>query len=76
MTLAQATAQSAAAKAARPRMHAFVMLSLCTGVRTEEARALRWGRVDFGDPCACLSTGASGDRKLARERASQPTDYA
>jgi integrase len=26
------------------------MLSLCTGVRTEEARALRWEHVDFGDP--------------------------
>jgi hypothetical protein len=37
MTLAQATA----AKAAGPRTHAYVMLSLCTGVRTEEARALR-----------------------------------
>jgi integrase len=27
-----------------------VMLSLCTGLRTEEARALRWQHVDFGDP--------------------------
>jgi hypothetical protein len=25
------------------------MVSLCTGVRTEEARALRWQHVDFGD---------------------------
>jgi integrase len=41
MTLAQANALTAAAKAAGPRTHAYVMLSLCTGVRTEEARALR-----------------------------------
>jgi integrase len=50
MTLAQATALTAAAKAAGPRTHAYVMLWLCTGVRTEEARALRWEHVDFGDP--------------------------
>ena len=50
MTLAQATALTAAARAAGPRTHAYVMLSLCTGVRTEEARALRWEHVDFGDP--------------------------
>jgi integrase len=49
MTLAQANALTAAAKAAGPRTHAYVMLSLCTGVRTEEARALRWEHVDFGD---------------------------
>jgi integrase len=36
--------------AAGPRTHAYVVLSLCTGLRTEEARALRWEHVDFGDP--------------------------
>ncbi len=50
MTLAQATALTAAARAAGPRTCAYVMLSLCTGVRTEEARALRWEHVGFGDP--------------------------
>src|SRR5260370_12830562 len=50
MTLAPATVLTAAARAAGPRIHAYVMLSLCTGVRTEEARALRWEHVDFGDP--------------------------
>jgi integrase len=50
MTLAPATAVTVAAEAAGPRIHAYVMLSLCTGVRTEEARALRWEHVDFGDP--------------------------
>ncbi|MGO8960875.1 MAG: tyrosine recombinase XerC [Streptosporangiaceae bacterium] len=48
MTLAQATVLTAA-RAAGPRIYAYVMLSLCTGVRTEEARALRWDHVDFGD---------------------------
>ena len=50
MTLAQATALTTAAKAAGPRTYAYIMLSLCTGVRTEEARALRWEHLDFGGP--------------------------
>ena len=34
-------------------MHAYIMLSLLTGIRTEEARALRWAHVDLdGDPAA------------------------
>ena len=59
MTLAQATAVTAAAGAAGPRTHAYVMLSLCTGVRTEEARALRWEHVDFGDPASVPPRPAS-----------------
>ena len=39
MTLVQATAVTAAAKATGPRTYEWVILSLCTGVRTEEARA-------------------------------------
>jgi hypothetical protein len=31
-------------------MHAYISLCLATGIRTEEARALRWEHVDFGDP--------------------------
>jgi len=40
--------------AARPYgLYAYVVLSLLVGVRTEEARALRWDRVDLeGDPDA------------------------
>ena len=34
------------------RMHAYIALCLATGIRTEEARALRWQHVDFGDPAA------------------------
>jgi integrase len=32
-------------------MHAYIVLSLLRGIRTEEARALRWAHVDLdGDP--------------------------
>jgi integrase len=34
------------------RIGAYIALSLGTGIRTEEARALRWEAVDFGDPAA------------------------
>jgi integrase len=34
-------------------MHAYITLSLLCGLRTEEARALRWSHVDLdGDPAA------------------------
>ncbi len=34
-------------------MHAYIVLSLVCGIRTEEARALRWAHVDLdGDPAA------------------------
>ena len=34
-------------------MHAYIVLSLLTGIRTEEARALRWVHVELdGDPAA------------------------
>lgn len=43
MTLEQATAMLEQAKTSR--LHAYVAVSLLTGVRTEEARALRWSHV-------------------------------
>ena len=50
MTAAEAAALLAAAKD-HPRLGAYVILSLTTGIRTEEARALRWDHVDLdGDP--------------------------
>jgi integrase len=52
MTAAEAAALLAAAKD-HPRLGAYVILSLTTGIRTEEARALRWDHVDLdGDPDA------------------------
>jgi integrase len=43
MTLEQATAMLEFAEASR--LHAYVVVSLLTGIRTEEARALRWSHV-------------------------------
>ena len=51
LTLPQAQALIDAAEASR--LHAYIVLSLLTGCRTEEARALRWDHVDLdGDPDA------------------------
>jgi integrase len=52
MTAAEAAALLVAAQD-HPRLGAYVILSLTTGIRTEEARALRWDHVDLdGDPDA------------------------
>jgi integrase len=48
LTLEQATAVIAVAK--ESRIHAYVVLSLLTGIRTEEARALTWDRVELDPP--------------------------
>ena len=50
LSLDQASALLAAA--AGTRMHAYISLCLATGIRTEEARALCWEHIDFGDPDA------------------------
>ena len=42
-TLEQAKALLAASE--RTRLHTYVVLSLLVGIRTEEARALRWDHV-------------------------------
>ena len=59
-------------------MHAYIALCLATGIRTEEARALRWEHVDFGDPEASppalasaavwRSVRAHGDTKTEKSR--------
>ena len=49
MTLDQAKALLDAAE--KSSLHAYIVLSLLTGIRPEEARALRWDHVDLdGDP--------------------------
>ena len=51
MTLDQAKALMTAAETSS--LHAYIILSLLTGIRPEEARALRWDHVDFeGQPDA------------------------
>jgi len=50
LTLDQASALLAVTEGTR--MHAYIALCLATGIRTEEARALRWEHVDFGDAAA------------------------
>jgi integrase len=50
LSLDQAAALLAATEGTR--MHAYIALCLATGIRTEEARALRWEHVDFGNPAA------------------------
>ena len=60
-------------------MHAYITLSLLCGLRTEEARALRWAHVDLdGDPAASppvpphiavwRSVRAHGETKTERSR--------
>src|ERR1022692_3291844 len=76
LTLEQAAALLAAA--ASTRMHAYITLCLATGIRTEEARALRWEHIDFGDPdgdppvsasaAVWRSVRAHGDTKTEKSR--------
>ena len=76
LTLEQAAALLAAADGTR--MHAYIALCLTTGIRTEEARALRWEHVNFGEPEAdppvppsvavWRSVRAHGDTKTEKSR--------
>lgn len=73
LTLEQATAVMAAAK--ESRIHAYVVLSLLTGIRTEEARALTWDRVELEPPAGqpphvmvWRSVRRHGDTKTQKSR--------
>jgi integrase len=76
LTLEQAAALITAT--AGTRIGAYIALSLGTGIRTEEARALHWDAVDLGDPHATPPRPASvavwrsvrsgGDTKTLRSR--------
>ena len=79
LTLIQAEALLKAAEQGPPRMRAYVIVSLLTGARTEEMRALRWHDVDVaGKPDARPSTPpnmalvrsvrAGGDTKTRKSR--------
>jgi integrase len=76
LSLEQASALLAAAEGTR--MHAYIAVCLGTGIRTEEARALRWEHIEFGDPAAeppvpasaavWRSVRAHGDTKTEKSR--------
>jgi integrase len=77
LTMAEAEAVLQAAE--RSRMHAYIVVSLLTGARTEELRALTWDHVDLdGEPDGRLpvpphvavwrSVRAGGDTKTGRSR--------
>ena len=68
LTMEQASALLEAAEASR--LHAFIVLCLLTGVRSEEARALMWEHVDLeaGTISVWRSVRAHGDTKTNRSR--------
>jgi integrase len=70
LTLAQAEALLAAAE--DTSLHAYIVLSLLTGARTEELRALTWSYVDLdSDPPFIMvwrSVRAGGDTKTRKSR--------
>ena len=68
LTLEQAAALLEAAEDSR--LHAFIVLCLLTGVRSEEARALTWEHVDLdaGTISVWRSVRAHGDTKTVRSR--------
>jgi integrase len=71
MTLDQAVSLlGALGSGADFRLSAYVILSLLTGVRTEEARALHWAEVDLeaGTVAVYRSVRAKGDTKTRRSR--------
>jgi integrase len=68
LNLGQAAALVEAAR--QYRLHAYVVLSLTTGIRSEEARALRWDHVDLdaGTISVWRSVRAHGDVKTRTSR--------
>lgn len=68
LTAEQAAALLSAAR--RARLGAYVVLCLLTGIRTEEARALRWDHVDLeaGTVAVWRSVRRGGDTKTGKSR--------
>jgi integrase len=55
---------------AESRWHAYVILSLTSGMRTEELRALKWSEVDLDEPSVAVyrSVRSHGDTKTRKSR--------
>ena len=70
MTLNQAVMLLEAVESGTHRLAAYVVLSLLSGVRTEEARALQWSEVDLnaGTVAVYRSVRARGDTKTRKSR--------
>jgi integrase len=68
LTVEQAAALLEAAEGSR--LHAYIVLCLLTGIRSEEARALTWDHVDLeaGTVPVWRSVRAHGDTKTVRSR--------
>ena len=68
LTLEQTQALLQAARSSR--LYAYVVLSVTTGLRTEEVRALRWNEADLdaGTIAVYRAARASGDTKTQRSR--------
>ena len=68
LTLEQAQALLKAAR--NSRLHAYVVLSVMTGLRTEELRALQWSEVDLdaGVVAVYRSVRVTGDTKTRKSR--------
>jgi integrase len=66
LTLDQAKAVVAAAR--ETRLHAYVVLSLTTGARTEELRALRWDHVDLDAGTVALWRSVRGQSEVKTEK--------
>ena len=70
MTLNQAIMLLETVESGTHRLAAYVVLSLLSGVRTEEARALQWGEVDLdaGTVAVYRSVRVKGDTKTRKSR--------
>jgi integrase len=70
MTLNQAVMLLETVEAETHQLAAYVVLSLLSGVRTEEARALRWSEVDLdtGTVAVYRSVRVKGDTKTRKSR--------
>ena len=79
LTLAQA-ADSLTAAQRQPAMYAYIVLSLLTGARTEELRALTWSHVDLdGKPPSVplwrsVREGRDTKTRLSRRTFELPSD--